>query len=110
MDTQSTKDNTPTQTPYSKWLQTEVLHTLQRTVSDHPGEYSFIVNCQVMELYWALIVRELQAAQSHLRQNDLARAQQALRRVVDAHQALNATWRFLSLINPSHPPPMVGSA
>ena len=33
MDTQSTKDNTPTQTPYSKWLQTEVLHTLQKTVS-----------------------------------------------------------------------------
>ena len=37
MDTQSA--NTP-QTPYSKWLQTEVLHTLQKTVSDHPGEYS----------------------------------------------------------------------
>ena len=57
MDTQSA--NTP-QTPYSKWLQTEVLHTLQKTVSDHPGEYSFIINCQVMELYWALIVSELQ--------------------------------------------------
>jgi hypothetical protein len=38
MDTRSTKDNTPTQALYSKWLQTEVLHTLQRPLSDHPGE------------------------------------------------------------------------
>jgi len=30
---------TKKQTPYSAWLQTEILHTLQQTVSDHPGEY-----------------------------------------------------------------------
>ncbi len=110
MNVQITDKDRFEQTPYSMWLQTEILHTLQRTVSDHPGEYSFIVNCQVMELYWALIVRELQAAQSSLRQNDLAKAQQALRRVVDAHEPLNATWRSLSWLTPSDLLPMLGAA
>jgi tryptophan 2,3-dioxygenase len=100
MTTQSTKDTAP-QTPYSIWLQTEVLHTLQKTISNHPGEYSFIINCQVMELYWALIVRELQTAQRSLRQDDLAGAHQALLRVVDIHEPLNATWRSLSWMTPS---------
>ena len=108
MDTQSTKDNP--QTPYSKWLQTEVLHTLQKTVSDHPGEYSFIINCQVMELYWALIVSELQTAQRSLRKDDLAGAHQALLRVVDIHEPLNATWHSLSWMTPSDLLPMLTAA
>jgi len=89
------------QTPYSAWLQTEILHTLQQTVSDHPGEYAFLVNAQVQELYWALIVREMQAAQACLREDNLAEAHQALLRVVDHHEPLNATWRSLSWITPS---------
>ena len=56
MNETGTKEN---QTPYSAWLQTEILHTLQQTVSDHPGEYAFLINAQVQELYWALIVREM---------------------------------------------------
>jgi tryptophan 2,3-dioxygenase len=107
MDTQSTEDSTPTQTPYSKWLQTEVLHTLQQPVSDHPGEYSFIINCQVMELYWALIVSELQTAQRYLRTDDLAGAHQALLHVVDIHEPPNATWRSLSWMTPSDLLPML---
>ena len=83
------------QTPYSAWLQTEILHTLQQTVSDHPGEYTFLINVQVQELYWALIVREMQAAQASLRGDNLAEAHEALLRVVDHHEPLNATWRSL---------------
>ena len=30
------------QTPYSAWMQTDTLHSLQRTVSDHPGEHVVI--------------------------------------------------------------------
>jgi tryptophan 2,3-dioxygenase len=41
MSKTGTKKN---QTPYSAWLQTEILHTLQQTVSDHPGEYAFLIN------------------------------------------------------------------
>ena len=89
------------QTPYSAWLQTEILHTLQQTVSDHPGEYAFMINVQVQELYWALIVREMQAAQACLREDNLVEAHEALLRVVDHHEPLNATWRSLSWITPS---------
>lgn len=110
MNVQITEKDRFEQTPYSMWLQTDTLHALQRTVSDHPGEYSFIINCQVMELYWALIVRELQGAQIALRQDDLWKAQQALRRVVDAHEPLNATWRSLSWLTPSDLLPMLGAA
>ena len=70
------------QTPYSAWLQTDILHTLQQTVSDHPAEYAFLINAQVQELYWALIVREMQAAQACLREDNLAEAHEALLRVV----------------------------
>jgi len=72
--------------PYSAWLQTEILHTLQQTVSGHPGEYAFMINVQVQELYWALIVREMQAAQACLREDNLEEAHEALLRVVDHHE------------------------
>src|SRR5258708_4696347 len=97
------------QTPYSAWLQTEILHTLQQTVSEHPGEYAFLVNVQVQELYWALIVREMQAAQACLREDNLAGAHEALLRVVDHHEPLNATWRSLSWITPSDLMPILAA-
>src|SRR5580693_7144258 len=50
MNETGTKKN---QTPYNAWLQTEILHTLQQTVSDHPGEYAFLINAQVQELLGA---------------------------------------------------------
>jgi tryptophan 2,3-dioxygenase len=81
-------------------LQTEILHTLHQTVSDHPGEYAFLINAQVQELYWALIVKEMQAAQVCLREDNLVEAHETLLRVVDNHE-LNATWQSLSWITPS---------
>ncbi|AGW92760.1 MULTISPECIES: tryptophan 2,3-dioxygenase [Cupriavidus] len=88
-------------TPYSSWLQTEALHTLQRPVSDHPGEYGFIVVAQISELCWMLIIREIQAAQAHLRANNLIEAQRALLRVVAHHEPLNATWRSIAWMTPT---------
>jgi tryptophan 2,3-dioxygenase len=89
------------QTPYSAWLQTDVLHTLQRPVSDHPGEHAWIVSAQVSELYWMLMIKEMQMAQKHLRANDLAQAQRTLRRVVAHHEPLNATWRSIAWMTPT---------
>src|ERR1700726_5951 len=97
------------QTPYSAWLQTEILHTLQQTVSNHPGEYAFLINAQVQELYWALIVREVQAAQACLREDNLVEAHEALLRVVDHHEPLNATWRSLSWMTPSDLMPILAA-
>src|SRR5260370_26558940 len=75
MNETGTKEN---QTPYSAWLQTEILHTLQQTVSNHPGEYAFLINAQVQELYRALIVREMQAPHSCLREDNLDAGHEAL--------------------------------
>lgn len=89
------------QTPYSAWIQTDVLHSLQRTVSDHPGEHAWIVHVQVSELYWMLIIKEIQTAQRCLRANDLAQALRTLLRIV-AHQApLDAIWRSIAWMTPN---------
>src|SRR5688500_1603820 len=47
-------------------MQTDILHSLQRTVSDHPGEHAWIVHVQVLEPYW-IIIKEIQMAQACLR-------------------------------------------
>jgi len=93
---------TPTgQTPYSAWIQTDILHTLQRTVSDHPGEHSWIVHVQVSELYWMLIIKEIQTAQACLRADNLAQAQRTLLRVVAHHEPLDAIWRSIAWMTPN---------
>ncbi|MHC6223559.1 tryptophan 2,3-dioxygenase [Pseudomonas sp. X10] len=89
------------QTPYSAWMQTDALHSLQRTVSDHPGEPAWIAHVQVSELYWMLIIKELQAAQAQLRTDDLAQAQQTLQRVVAHQDVLDAIWRSIAWMTPN---------
>ena len=89
------------QTPYSAWIQTDVLHSLQRTVSDHPGEHAWIVHVQVSELYWMLIIKEIQTAQACLRADNLAQAQRTLLRVVAHHAPLDAIWRSIAWMTPN---------
>jgi tryptophan 2,3-dioxygenase len=89
------------QTPYSAWMQTDTLHSLQRTVSDHPGEHAWIVHVQVSELYWMLIIKEIHTAQAFLREDNLPQAWRTLLRVV-AHQApLDAIWRSIDWMTPN---------
>lgn len=89
------------QTPYSAWIQTDILHSLQHTVSDHPGEHAWIVHVQVSELYWMLIIKELESAQMFLRADNLPQAWRTLLRVV-AHQApLDAIWRSIAWMTPN---------
>jgi tryptophan 2,3-dioxygenase len=89
------------QTPYSAWMQTDVLHSLQRTVSDHPGEHAWIAHVQVSELYWMLIVKEIQTAQRFLRADNLPQAYRTLLRVVAHYEPLNATWRLIEWMTPN---------
>lgn len=89
------------QTPYSAWIQTDVLHTLQTPVSDHPGEHAWITSVQVSELYWMLIVREIQTAQQQLRRNQLSGAIETLRRIVAHHEPLNTTWKSIAWMTPA---------
>jgi tryptophan 2,3-dioxygenase len=92
--------NAKGQTPYSAWIQTDILHTLQQTVSDHPGEHSWIVHVQVSELYWMLIIKEIKTAQACLRADDLDQAQRTLQRIVAHHAPLEAIWRSIDWMTP----------
>jgi tryptophan 2,3-dioxygenase len=89
------------QTPYSAWMQTDLLHSLQRTVSDHPGEHAWITHVQVAELYWMLIIKEIKTAQMFLRADNLPQAYRTLLRVAAHHEPLNATWRSIDWMTPN---------
>lgn len=89
------------QTPYSAWIQTDVLHSLQRPVSDHPGEHAWLVHVHVSELYWMLIIKELQSAQAYLRADSLAQAHRVLLRVAAHHEVLDANWRSIAWMTPN---------
>ncbi|KAB0488038.1 tryptophan 2,3-dioxygenase [Pseudomonas reinekei] len=89
------------QTPYSAWMHTDVLHSLQTPVSDHPGEHAWIAHVQVSELYWMLIVKELQTAQRQLRENNLGHVYRTLMRVVGHQEVLDANWRSIDWMTPN---------
>lgn len=101
LDSRAPAGNATGQTPYSAWMQTDVLHSLQRTVSDHPGEHAWITHVQVSELYWMLIIKEIQTAQMYLRADNLPQAHRTLLRVVAHHEPLQAIWRSIDWMTPT---------
>ncbi|MGO4355209.1 tryptophan 2,3-dioxygenase [Rhizobium sp. RAF36] len=94
-------------TPYSRYVQTEVLHTLQDLVSDSPAEPAFLANVQISEIYWALITRELVTAQGDLRNDNIPATNRVLRRIVSHMEAFNANWRSLSWLTPAELMPIL---
>jgi tryptophan 2,3-dioxygenase len=80
---------------YNSYLKADVLHSLQEPVTDTEGERSFLVVCQVQELYFGLVVAELRFATQHLRDGEVAAAVTALRRAADHFTGLNASWKSL---------------
>lgn len=101
MASQIVEEDASGSTPYSSYVQTEQLHSLQALVSDSPVEMAFLVNVQIMELYWALTVHELQNAQANLRADNVPEANRTLTRIVSHMKASNATWGSLSWMTPS---------
>ncbi|GAA2206797.1 tryptophan 2,3-dioxygenase [Nonomuraea monospora] len=87
--------------PYDAYVRTDILHGLQRPLSDAPGEMSFLVITQVMELYFKLIAYELLSVQEALRTDRLPAALDALRRTALHLQALNASWNGLRWMTPA---------
>jgi tryptophan 2,3-dioxygenase len=87
-------------TPYEEYVHASVLSTLQRPLSDDPGEMAFLVTTQVMELWFTLLVHEWCTARDALFRDDFHRAVDALRRSIDAHQALNDSWRPITALTP----------
>ncbi|WP_329396117.1 tryptophan 2,3-dioxygenase [Streptomyces melanogenes] len=88
-------------TPYEDYVHASLLSTLQRPLSNDPGEMAFIVTTQVMELWFTLIVYEWRTARDALLKDDLEQAMDALRRSRRSHQALNDSWTPLAALTPA---------
>ncbi|GAB2711224.1 tryptophan 2,3-dioxygenase [Kitasatospora kifunensis] len=87
--------------PYESYVHASLLNSLQQPLSDAPGEMSFIVTTQVMELWFTLIVHEWRTAREALYEDRLPAALDALRRSLDAHRALNEAWRPIAKLTPA---------
>lgn len=88
-------------TPYEDYVHAELLTHLQQPVTDDPGEPAFLVTTQVMELWFALLVREWETACQALARDDLPTALAALRRSTYELTSLNASWEPLAHLTPA---------
>ena len=87
-------------TPYDAYVRASTLATLQKTATDEPGEYMFLVLSQIMELYFNVIAFEWRTAQRFLRADALGEALLALRRSRDHFRGLNASWVSFTWMTP----------
>lgn len=87
--------------PYDEYVHASTLHSLQRTLSDDPGEMSFLVVSQVMELYFGMVRFELREAQRLLRADDVWGALAPLRRAALHLEGLTACWHGLRWMTPA---------
>jgi tryptophan 2,3-dioxygenase len=87
--------------PYEAYVHASTLHGLQQTLSGDPGEMSFLVVSQIMELYFGLTCFELRETQRLLRAGDAWPALVPLRRAALHLEGLNASWRGLRWMTPA---------
>jgi tryptophan 2,3-dioxygenase len=87
--------------PYDAYVRASTLHSLQRTLSGDPGEMSFLMVSQIMELYFKLIRHELLGAQDAIRAGDAWAALTPLRRAALHLEGLNAAWQTLRWMTPA---------
>jgi tryptophan 2,3-dioxygenase len=88
-------------TPYDAYVHASTLHTLQQTLSKDPGEMSFLMVSQIMELYFGLTCFELREARQRLRDDDVWAALTPLRRAALHLEGLNGAWRGLRWMTPA---------
>ena len=87
--------------PYDAYVHASTLHSLQRTLSGDPGEMSFLMVSQIMELYFKLIRHELLGAQDAVRADDVWSSLTPLRRAALHLEGLNAAWQTLRWMTPA---------
>lgn len=87
--------------PYDEYVHASTLHSLQQPWTDDPGEMSFLMITQVMELYFGLLRYELGEAQRLLRDDQLARACHPVRRAALHLEGLNGAWQGLRWMTPA---------
>ncbi|BCJ68898.1 tryptophan 2,3-dioxygenase [Polymorphospora rubra] len=87
--------------PYDAYVHASTLHSLQQTLSKDPGEMSFLMVSQIMELYFGLTRFELLETQRLLRADDVWGALAPLRRAALHLEGLNASWQTLRWMTPA---------
>ncbi|WP_067508958.1 tryptophan 2,3-dioxygenase [Actinoplanes sp. TFC3] len=87
--------------PYDTYVHASTLHTLQQPLSGDPGEMSFLVVSQIMELYFGLLRHELTLARDHLRGDQIWESLAPLRRAGLHLEGLNAAWQTLRWMTPA---------
>ncbi|SCL41762.1 tryptophan 2,3-dioxygenase [Micromonospora pallida] len=87
--------------PYDTYVHASTLHTLQQPLSGDPGEMSFLMVSQIMELYFGLTCHELREAQRLLRADRVWDALAPLRRTALHLEGLNAAWQSLRWMTPA---------
>ena len=87
--------------PYDSYVHASVLHSLQQPLSRDPGEMSFLMVSQIMELYFGLTCHELRHAQRLLGTDQIWPALAPLRRAALHLEGLNAAWRGLRWMTPA---------
>ncbi|WP_305787284.1 tryptophan 2,3-dioxygenase [Symbioplanes lichenis] len=87
--------------PYDAYVRASTLHTLQQPLGTDPGEMSFLVVSQIMELYFKLIRHELLEARKLVRADQVWPALAPLRRAALHLEGLNAAWQTLRWMTPA---------
>ncbi|MDG4829113.1 tryptophan 2,3-dioxygenase family protein [Solwaraspora sp. WMMD1047] len=91
----------PDRIPYDTYTHASTLHRLQQPVSGDPGEMSFLMVSQIMELYFGLTCYELREAQRLLRADEIWPSLAPLRRAALHLEGLNAAWQGLRWMTPA---------
>ncbi len=86
---------------YGDYLHLDAVLGAQHPRSGDHNEMLFIVQHQASELWMKLVLHELLAARSRLREDDLAPAAKMLARVARVMAQLNQSWDVLSTLTPA---------
>ncbi|MFB9239526.1 tryptophan 2,3-dioxygenase [Plantactinospora siamensis] len=89
------------QVPYDAYVRASTLHGLQHRITGEPGEMSFLMVSQIMELYFKLICFELREASRLIRADDPWGALAPLRRAALELAGLNGAWAALRWMTPA---------
>ncbi|MEO7071841.1 MAG: tryptophan 2,3-dioxygenase [Rhodanobacter sp.] len=89
------------QITYGGYLHLDTLLSAQQPLSDHHDEMLFIVQHHVAELWMKLLLHELRAAVTHLKQDDVDACLKILARVKQVQQQLFAQWGVLETLTPA---------
>jgi tryptophan 2,3-dioxygenase len=87
---------------YDTYLQLDKLLSAQRTLTEpeHHDEMLFIIQHQVAELWFKLVLHEIDSAIECLKQDELARSIKTLARVTIVQQQLTSQWAVLATLTP----------